>query len=114
MEYSFFAELKADIKLSNNELNLLYDCSYKHYDINVQSLSTYERGKLYRLKNTKNIISSEFIINTEFSYGDLNLMIKSLEYIKTDDANFLTEKIYKVLKEMQHQNMIINKILMKK
>ena len=77
-KHSYIAELKANIELNDSDFNLLLDCSARHYDSTVRSISEVG-GFLYGLNNRRNF-SNGADLTTEFSERELGLLIKSIEF----------------------------------
>lgn len=111
-KHSFIAELKANIELSDDEFNLLLKASQRHYDGAVQSASRVG-GFLYGINNrrtwAKEGISKD--LSTEFTYRQIDLMLKSMELINTQEALKLTVRLSTISQEMYAKNTEINKQL---
>lgn len=113
-KYIFYAKLTAEIELSNEELNLLIECSERHYDSTVKSISMCGKGGfLYGLHNRRKweIESNTEISNGEFKSNQIQLMLKSLEFKNEPEAGNLYGKLITIAKEMQTKNITLNKTL---
>lgn len=113
MEKHFFiAELKANIELSDSDFNLLLKCSRSHYDSTVQSASMVG-GFLYGINNRRNWSknNSEIDLSTEFTYRQIDTMLKSLEFVNTKEALKLMVRLTTIVSDMLAKNNEINKQL---
>jgi len=108
-KHSYIAELKADIEFSDSDFELLLESSRRHYDSTVQSICCVG-GFLYGLKNRRDFSKGENK-STELRFGDLQLLIKSLEFVNTDKSNHLYARLTAIFMDMQAKNIEINEDL---
>lgn len=108
-KHSYIAELKADIEFSDSDFQLLLESSRNHYDSTVQSICSVG-GFLYGLKNRRDFSKGENK-STELRFGDLQLLLKSLEFVNTDKSNHLYARLSAIFMDMQAKNMEINEDL---
>ena len=108
-KHSFIAELKADVEFSDSDFEFLFKSSRTHYDSTVQSISAVG-GFLYGLKNRREWSNGENK-TTELRFGDLQLLLKSIEFVNTTQALGLYARLTAIFMDMQAKNIEIKEDL---
>jgi len=109
MKYTFSAELRAKIEISDSDFRLLLESSSRHYDHAVQSISMVG-GFLYGYNNVRDFSNGENK-TVGVTMREIGLMLKSLEGVATDKADFLGRHLYKIVEELAKKSEELNKVL---
>lgn len=111
--HSFYATITANVFVSDEDFNFIYECFQRHYDATIK-MSANVGGFLYGLRNSRVKFYDTEIITDEDRILDLSnrqiqLIIKSLEMYRTDQASDINFRFHKILHELAKSQDSINK-----
>lgn len=84
MKHSFHTHIIADIELSDDEFNFIFQSCQQHYDYKIKSLAK-SGGFIYGFKNRREFSKDEDKI-LDLNFRQIDLLCKSLEYSQEDIA----------------------------
>ena len=113
--HSFYATLTANVFVNDEDFNFIYECFQRHYDTTIK-MAADVGGFLYGLRNRRvKFYDTEIITNEnrilDLSNRQIQLILKSLEMQRTDQASDINFRFHKILQELvEKQNSLNNNI----
>jgi len=109
--HSFYATLTANVFVGDEDFYFIYDCFQKHYDINLK-MAAEVGGWLYGRKIHRTPFEgwepddeSKVI---EFTFRQMDLILKSMEMQRTDQASLINIRFRKILHELAEKQNSLN------
>lgn len=107
LEYKFCAELSAGVVFADDDFAMILEVAARHYDGKVNN-SVCVGGFLYGYKNRRDFSDGED--KTVFlNQSQLNLVMKTLEFERTDRGQYIRGRLVKIFFELQRNMEAINK-----
>lgn len=111
--HSFYATLTANIFVSDEDFNFIFECFQRHYDTTIK-MAADVGGFLYGFRNRRIKFYDTEVITDEDRILDLSnrqiqLILKSLEMYRTDQASSINIRFHKILHELVEKQDQLNK-----
>lgn len=110
--HSFYATLTANVFVNDEDFNFIYECFQRHYDITIKMVADVG-GFLYGFRNRRIPLIGLDITNEDrildLSNRQIQLILKSMEMQRTDQASNINFRFHKILQELVSSQNSLNK-----
>lgn len=103
--HSFYATLTANVFVSDDDFDFIYQCFQRHYDTTIK-MAADVGGFLYGFKNRRTKFYPEEEINDEYnrtielSNRQIQLVLKSMEMQSSEQASAINLRFHKIISEL--------------